>query len=384
MFNLSPEALQELKAFRKEIHRHPELGYTEKGTTDRIENFLRDHGVAFHRFENLTGGYALIDAGGDRTLGFRCDIDALPLTENTGVDFASQTPGIMHACGHDMHTAIGAGLAVALNQNKGLMHRSAVVLFQPAEECNPRGGAKPVIETGFLKNLKISEMYGMHVWPSLPVGTIALRAGTLMGASDHFRIEIGGKKSHAAEPHRGVDAISIAAQVYTALVHRLRREVSPFSGSLVSIGGFNSTGRYNVICDHVTLEGTLRSTDAQSRDHVRARIPEIVRHIAEAERGSAEVFLDSGFGIVDNDKGLFESFSSFAAERLGDDKVKRDITPSMIGEDFSVFCAEVPSLYCFMGCDCPYPLHSDRFIPQEGCLEAAVNLFSNYFLNRKF
>ncbi len=383
MFSLSPELLQELKEFRKDIHRYPELGYAEKHTTDRIEKFLQDRGVAFYRFDNLTGGYAMIDIGAPRTLGFRCDIDALPLTENTGVDFASQTPGIMHACGHDMHTSVGAGLTVALNQNRQYLHCNVAILFQPAEECNPRGGARPVIETGFLKKLNIAEMYGMHVWPSLPVGTIALRAGTLMGASDHFRIEIRGKKSHAAEPHLGVDAISIAAQIYTALVCRLKREVSPFAGSLVSIGSFNSTGRYNVICDHVTLEGTIRSTDAQSRDHVRTRIPEIVHHIAEAERGSAEVILDSGFGIVKNNRGLYEAFSGFAAAYLGDEKVKLDITPSMIGEDFSAFCSEVPSLYCFMGCDCPYPLHSDHFIPQEGCLETAVTLFAGYFLNRK-
>lgn len=257
MFSFSPELLQELKELRKDIHCHPELGYTEKHTTDRIEKFLQARGVAFHRFEKLTGGYTMIDVGAYRTLGFRCDIDALPLTENTGVDFASQKPGIMHACGHNMHTTIGAGLAVALYQNRQYLHCNAAILFQPAEECNPRGGAKPVLETGFLKNLNIAEMYGMHVWPSLPVGTVALRAGTLMGASDHFRIEIRGKKSHAAEPHRGVDAISIATQVYMALVYRLKREVPPFAGSLISIGSFNSAGRYNVICDHVMLEGTI-------------------------------------------------------------------------------------------------------------------------------
>lgn len=248
MIELSSSDLNKFLELRKSLHRHPELGYSEIMTTESIKNFLALHGVPFTPFEDMTGSYALIDAGKESTFGFRCDIDALPLSEQTGVEFASQTHGVMHACGHDMHMTIGAALSVQLFRHKDKLSRNVVVLFQPAEECNPRGGAASVIKTGFLQKLNIAEMYGLHVWPSLPVGTIALRPGPLMGASDHFRIEVHGRKSHAAEPHNGVDAILIAAQIYTALVHRLRREISPFTGSLVSIGTFRSEGRYNVIC----------------------------------------------------------------------------------------------------------------------------------------
>lgn len=381
MIEFSSSNLNEFLELRKSLHRHPELGYAEIVTTENIKNFLARHGVPFTPFEDMTGGYALIDAGKESSFGFRCDIDALPLSEQTGVEFASQTHGVMHACGHDMHMTIGAALSVQLFRHKDRLSRNVVVLFQPAEECNPRGGAAPVIETGFLQKLNIAEMYGLHVWPSLPVGTVALRPGPLMGASDHFRIEVHGRKSHAAEPHNGVDAILIAAQIYTALVHKLRRELPPFAGSLVSIGTFRSEGRYNVICGHVTLEGTLRSIAAASREHARKRIPELASAIAQMERGSAEVFLDSGYGIVENNKRLYEQFSAYAASLLGNGHVVTDVTPTMIGEDFSAFCASVPSLYFFLGCECPCPLHSGRFLPREECLATAVNLMTNYFLS---
>lgn len=382
MIPLSNEELLTIKEFRKELHRYPELGYEETRTTQKISDFMQSRGAEFHRFSNMTGGYILIDNNREKTIGFRADIDALPITERSGVDFASCCDGRMHACGHDMHTAIAAGVTATLLKNRKLLHCNVLVLFQPAEECNPSGGAKKVIQEGSLERCKVSEMYGLHVWPSLPVGQIALRPGTLMGSSDHFSIVVTGKKSHAAEPHRGIDALSIACEIYTALIHRLHRELSPFSGALISIGLLNTTGRYNIICDHAILEGTIRAADSDSRTHLHRRIPEIVRSIAESHQGIAEVKIDRGFDIVHNDSKLFDAFSSFAIARLGEGNVHLHIDPTLIGEDFSAYTAVIPALYFFLGCGSPYPLHSDHFIPDENSLETGINLVASYLLNR--
>lgn len=382
MISLKGADLERLKEFRKHIHKHPELGNEEIGTTQYIANYMEELGIELNRFEGLTGGYVDINAGKNKTICFRADIDALPILECTGLDFSSEHEGVMHACGHDMHTTIAAGVTQAILNNKDKLNCNVVVLFQPAEECNPTGGATPVIQNGFIQKLGISEMYGLHVWPSLPVGEIALRPGILMGSSDHFTVEIQGKKAHAAEPHLGVDALAISSEIYSALVHRLRREFSPFAGILVSIGLLNTFGRYNVICDYAVLEGTIRSTDDTLRMQLHKRILEITKGVTETNRGCVNVKIDQGFGIVNNNLDLFETFTLFAKDYLGKEKVHTNINPSMIGEDFSAYGKMIPSLYFFMGCGCQYPLHSDHFVPSEETLPVAVNLVSNYLLDR--
>ena len=199
--------------FRRDIHRHPELSNQEVETTRRIREFLARDGLELCPIGALNGGFVRINAGKARTLCMRADIDALPLTEHTGAPFSSVHEGVMHACGHDMHTAIAAGIACELNRVKDRLNCNILVLFQPAEEANPVGGARPVTEAGFLTDQHIDEMYGLHMWPSLPVGDIELRPGPIMAASDRFRIEVLGTAAHAAEPHLGVDAIVIGSEI---------------------------------------------------------------------------------------------------------------------------------------------------------------------------
>ena len=223
--------------FRRDIHRHPELSNQEVETTRRIREFLARDGLELCPIGALNGGFVRINAGKARTLCMRADIDALPLTEHTGAPFSSVHEGVMHACGHDMHTAIAAGIACELNRVKDRLNCNILVLFQPAEEANPVGGARPVTEAGFLTDQHIDEMYGLHMWPSLPVGDIELRPGPIMAASDRFRIEVLGTAAHAAEPHLGVDAIVIGSEIDCALVQKLRREVNPFEPSWTERSG---------------------------------------------------------------------------------------------------------------------------------------------------
>ncbi|MCI8870116.1 MAG: amidohydrolase [Lawsonibacter sp.] len=365
---------------RRDIHRHPELSNQERETTRRIREFLAGYGLELRPIGGLNGGFVRIDAGKARTLCFRADIDALPLNEQTGAPFASEHPGVMHACGHDMHTAIAAGVACELHKARDRLGCNVAVLFQPAEEANPTGGARPVAEAGFLKEQGIDEMYGLHMWPSLPVGDIELRPGPIMAASDRFQIEVLGAAAHAAEPHLGVDAIAIASELHCALTQKLRREVDPFTPISVSIGAFQSFGRYNVVCGRVLLEGTVRTTDEATRAYLHRRIQEISRQTAALYRGRAEAVIHKGYGIVQNSPELFRRFAGYAQSLLGAGHVHTDIGPSLIGEDFYYFSQTLPSLYFHMGCQSEHPLHSNRFLPREEVLDAAVDLMTGFFL----
>ena len=365
---------------RRDIHRHPELSNQERETTRRIGEFLAGYGLELRPIGGLNGGFVRIGGGSAKTLCFRADIDALPLTEQTGAPFASEHPGVMHACGHDMHTAIAAGVACELHKVRERLGGSVVVLFQPAEEANPVGGARPVVEAGFLTDQGIDEMYGLHMWPSLPVGDIALRPGPIMAASDRFQIEVRGAAAHAAEPHLGVDAIAIASEIVCALTQKLRREVDPFAPISVSIGSFQTFGRYNVVCGRAVLEGTVRTTDEETRTYLHRRIQEISAQTAALYRGSAQAVIHKGYGILNNSPELFRRFAGHAQSLLGPEHIHTDIGPSLIGEDFYYFSQTLPSLYFHMGCQSEHPLHNNCFLPREEVLGAALDLMTSFFL----
>ena len=375
------DIIQHIKDIRQRIHENPELGYEEYETTKLIKEALCENNVEFFNFNNLTGGIAYINANKEKTVAFRADIDALPILENTCIDFQSHNHGKMHACGHDIHTSIATGVAIVLNRLKGFLNCNVAITFQPAEECNPIGGAKLVLDQEVFKELNISEMYGLHIWPSLKIGEIALKPGPLMGASDKFCMTIKGKKSHAAEPHKGVDAISISLDIINAIEHKLRREVDPFDISLISIGSIKSTGRYNVICDNVEIEGTIRTTKEETRLFIHKRIKELAEGIAGSYNGEAVVNITNGYSVVNNDEILVERFIKKASHILGIENVRTDIKTSLIGEDFSFYCDKIPSLYFFLGCESEYPLHSDKFLPSDKILGIAIELLVSYFLD---
>lgn len=377
------QIINESKKLRWNIHREPELGYNEEKTTEKIEEFFNDKGILFNRFDNMYGGYVYINTNSDLTVGFRADIDALPIIENTGLENSSKIYGVMHACGHDMHTSIAAGLTLYLWSHKKDLNINVVILFQPAEECSPKGGAKPIIESGFIEDLKINAMYGLHVWPSLKVGQIAVKEGIIMASSDKVTIDIKGIKSHAAEPHKGVDTISIAADIINAVVHKLRREIDPFDTSLVTIGKIETIGRYNVICGETKLEGTIRATTREAQQKYHKRIVEVSEGIAKSYSAKAIVKIEPGYHILSNEKKQTSEFIDFAKNLLGDCNVIDKINPSLIGEDFSFYTEKVPSTYFFLGCESEYPLHSDCFCPKEEAIDIALNLLTKLFVNFK-
>ncbi len=372
---------EELIRLRRSIHAHPEQGYHETGTTIRVKDFLERRGVPFCSFTNMTGGYVYIDCKKTRSVGFRADLDALSIEERTGAEFASVIPGMMHACGHDMHTAIAAGLAAVLWSLRERLRANVLIVFQPAEECNPKGGAKEALKEGIFERFRVEEFYGLHMWPEFKIGEIGLRKGALMASSDKLNITVTGKKAHAAEPQKGVDAISIAAEIISAVEHKIRREISPFETALISIGSVQTEGRYNIVCDHAQIEGTIRCLNPETRAFVHRRVREVAKEIAAAYRGNAAVGIEDGYQAVINDAALTERFAEGAREILGKEAVHAEVNPTLIGEDFSFYGERAPSVYFFMGCESAYPLHSDCFLPAEEALERSVYLMAGYFLD---
>ena len=327
--------------FRRDIHRHPELSNQEVETTRRIREFLARDGLELCPIGALNGGFVRINAGKARTLCMRADIDALPLTEHTGAPFSSVHEGVMHACGHDMHTAIAAGIACELNRVKDRLNCNILVLFQPAEEANPVGGARPVTEAGFLTDEHRRDVRSAYV-------ALSAGGGHRAAARPHY----GGLRPL---PHRGaghcrpcggappgVDAIVIGSEIDCALVQKLRREVNPFEPVSVSIGSFQTFGRYNVVCDRAVLDGTVRTTSEESRNYLHRRIREIPQQIASLYGGQAKVDIQAGYGVLRNSPELFQRFSTHAARLLGQEHVHTDIHPSLIGEDFYYFSHQVP------------------------------------------
>ena len=367
---------------RRDIHCHPELSNQEIETTERIWRFLKQDGLALQTFSNCMGGFVRLDQGKEKTLCMRADIDALPLTEQTGLPFASVNPGVMHACGHDMHTAIAAGVACELNRVRDRLNCNLVVLFQPAEESSPIGGARPIVESGFLEEQRIDALYGLHNWPSLPVGEIGVKPGAIMAASDRFHIEIIGRTAHAAEPHLGVDAIMIASKIDCAWVQDLRHEVDPFDPISVSIGAFSTEGRYNIVCEHAALDGTVRSTHEGTREYLHRRIREIAEGIARTYGGEAKVEITRGYGVVDNDPRLYETFAECAKRVIGVDNIHTDIHPSLIGEDMYYYGTRIPILYFHLGSESQHPLHSNQYLPKEACIETGIDLMTEFFLSQ--
>lgn len=286
----------------------------------------------------------------------------------------------MHACGHDMHTAIAAGIACELNRVKDRLNCNILVLFQPAEEANPVGGARPVTEAGFLTGpAHRRDVRSAYVALSAG-GDIELRPGPIMAASDRFRIEVLGTAAHAAEPHLGWTPLSSAPRstvpwsrssggrsIPSSPSPSLSAPSRPLGATMWSVTGPSWTER-------------SRTTSEESRNYLHRRIREIPQQIASLYGGQAKVDIQAGYGVLRNSPELFQRFSTHAARLLGQEHVHTDIHPSLIGEDFYYFSHQVPSLYFHIGCQAEHPLHNDAFLPREEVLGVAIDLMTDYFL----
>ncbi len=368
MPRLSPDVsalLDECVALRRDLHQNPELAWAEHRTAARVAAFLEGAGLEL-RTVAATGVLATAGGAEGRTVLLRVDMDGLPIQEQGDAPYASRVPGVMHACGHDGHTAMGATAArvLAARRPGGTVR----VLFQPAEEGE--GGAQRVIADGALEGVDVA--LGIHLWNELPVGTIGVKAGPLMAAVDRLRVVVRGRGGHGGHPHRAADPVVAAAHVVVALQTIVAREVSPLDSAVVTLGAIHGGQAFNVIPDEVTLTGTVRTFDPELRRTMPERIRRIAAGVAEALRCEAEVEVRPGNPAVVNDTAMAALARRAAARVVGDERVVEP-EPTMGGEDMAVYFERVPGCFVFVGSANPargldQPHHSPRFDFDEEAL----------------
>lgn len=368
LFSLCEEAYAQIVDIRRELHSYGELGRKEVQTTKKIISYLEKWGIEY-TLPLDTGVVAIVkgkNAGPITAL--RADIDALPIKEMTDLPFKSQNEGVMHACGHDMHTAALLGAAKIINENRHELCGEVRFIFQPDEEGD--GGAQRLIEKGVME--KVDRVFGLHVRPEMKTGTVAVKYGKFYAASDIFEIDVIGKSGHCAEPHKNTDAIVIGANIITALQSIVSRNISPLDSAVVTIGTANGGTFRNTISGSFSITGITRSLGEDSRALLRSRITDTAKGIAKAMGGDAEVRIIESYPGIINDDAATDYIKQRATKLLGEDKVSVLNEPFMTTEDFGYYCKCVPGCFYHIGCDSDYPLHSDRFCPDERAIFNAM------------
>jgi amidohydrolase len=367
-------------AWRREIHAHPELGFEEHKTSELVERELRRAGIATQRVAKTGIVGVLEGATAGKTLALRADMDALPLQERSSEPFASVIPNVMHACGHDAHTAMLLGAAVALASEREQISGNIKFFFQPAEEGPNPGGAKPMIDAGVLENPHVDAAVMIHVLPLLQAGVIGWRSGAMTASSDDFRVTITGRGGHAAAPHLGVDVIPVIAEIVSALQRVTSREIDPLESFVLGIGTIKGGYRANIIADHAQIEGTIRCFNETLRATIPKRIERIVKGISEAHGAHYTVEFASGYPAVVNDARLSSLVADIARSTPDVTEVVELPFPRMGAEDFAYFARAVPGCMLRLGVAAPddkHPamLHAPEFRIDERSLRAGVALF---------
>jgi len=366
----------ELIAFRRELHRYPELSLQESTTAAKIAQQLERLGIPYR---TGVGGHGIIaDLQGEQTgplIALRADMDALPIFEETGLSFSSTVPGIMHACGHDAHTAIllGAAKLLAAQKLKGKVR----FIFQAAEEIN--AGAKAMIEQGVLDG--VDEIYGLHNLPTLSAGMAATRYGSLMGSVDRIEIKLEGRGGHGAIPDQSVDPVVCASAIVMALQSIASRELSPFDPIVVTIGSIHAGDANNVIPHYAEMTGTIRTFDPRVQQLMPERIERIVKQISEGYRCHAELKYIHQVPVLVNHDDNVRHVDSIIDRLIGSEQ-RITAQPTLAGEDFSVYLRQVPGCFFWLGsgptskAEQAYGLHHPKFHLNEDCIPLGAALLS--------
>ena len=346
---------------RRDLHRIPETAYTEKKTSAYIANYLNSLKLEVKTGIARYGVVGLMKTGRPGpTLMIRADMDALPLKENTGLAFASEHEGAMHACGHDAHMAMVLGAATVFNTLKDEISGNIKFLFQPAEE-GP-GGAEPMIKAGVMESPKVDYSIGCHVWPDIPEGTIGVRPGPFMAAMDRFDIKIKGKGGHGAMPHLSVDALEVGTQVVNALQRIVSRKMDPLEPTVVTIGTFHAGTAFNIIPAEAEMSGTTRTFNPDIWNSWEARIAKVVRGVCDSMGCDFELKFSKGYPVTINDASMAEIVRGCAAKVVGEDRV---VVPrkTLGGEDFAYYLQRSQGCYFALGVgrDGAVPVHNPAF-----------------------
>ena len=361
ILNRAADLQDEVTEWRRTIHTRPELMFDVENTAAFVAEKLKEFGVdEIVTGIGRTGVVGLIRGRGasDRAIGLRADMDALPLTEISGKPWASTTPGKMHACGHDGHTAMLLGAAKYLAESRNFTGNVAVI-FQPAEEGG--GGGRLMVEDGMMERFGIEEVYGMHNMPGLPVGAFAIRRGPIMAATDEFTITVKGRGGHAAQPHGTIDPIVVGAQIVTNLQQIVSRTVNPLRSMVVSVTKFNAGFAYNVIPNDATICGTVRTLTPEDRELAERRIGEIVAGISAAHGAEGSVAYHRNYPVTFNHARETDYAADSARAIGGDDNVNVEVDPMMGGEDFSYMLNARPGAFIFIGNGDSAGLHNPAY-----------------------
>lgn len=366
-------------AWRRHLHAYPELGFEEYHTAEYITNILHEIGLKTERFAK-TGVVANIGTDSGKCIAIRADMDALPLREETGLAFSSCNEGVMHACGHDAHVAILLGVASLLSKIS-MPNVNMKFIFQPSEEHLP-SGAKQMLAEGVLQKPKVDAILGFHVYPYLPVGTVGIRKGVIMAATDTFSVEVQGKGGHGAAPHNSVDPIVTAAHMITALQTIVSRKVNPTEPAVVTVGTIHAGERPNVIPEKLVFTGTVRSISPSTRKFLEAEIIRILNSLAESAGAAVKVTYQHGHGPLINNEELTRFTKQVLDKTFGETTVHILDAPSMAGEDFSCFAEAIPANYIFFGAagEKVHPWHHPCFTINEDVLPFAVKALATLVL----
>ena len=351
------------------LHRHPELAMKEHQTTEYLRKILLDHGVRLLDTKLETGLIAVIGTGKGPVIALRADIDALPIQEQTALPYASEEPGVMHACGHDFHATCMLGAALLLKERESSLPGTVKVIFQPAEEIDR--GADLVVNTGLLDDVRL--FLTGHTYPWLPAGTIGIRPGSVMASADRFSVRIRGKGCHAANPDMGIDPIPALGAVISAFQTVVSRRIDPFDGAVVSITRVEAGNTWNVIPGSAFLEGTVRTMNEAVRDSIHKRLERMAVDTANAYECEAVFEYEQGPAPVINDSGVCERAAAVAGE-LGLN-VECD-PPSMIAEDFSRYLKLAPGALFRIGTGGGYDNHHPMFTADPSALLPAAGFFA--------
>ena len=386
----------EIVALRHQIHQYPELGNREFETAKLIERHLRSLGLEVQTGVAHTGVVGVLRGGRPGpVVAVRADIDALPVTEETNFDFKStvrttylgKEVGVMHACGHDIHTAVQLGVVSVLASMRDQLPGTVKFIFQPAEEGVPlgeEGGADLMVKEGVLDDPKPEVIFGLHSFSDIEVGQTGYTIGPALAAVDHFRIQIKGKQAHGAQPHRSVDPVVMASQVVTALQTIRSRNIDPLEPSVVTVGIIRGGERFNIIPRQVHLEGTVRTYSMEVQDEIERRMKEIVDGITKAGGGSFDFDYQRITPATINDEALSKQMIPTLVRVLGQDNVKV-LPPVMGGEDFAYFSNIIPGFYYRLGTTKPGTtsggVHTPTFTADDGAVRVGMRVMSNIVLD---
>ncbi|PAU94142.1 hypothetical protein CK503_07980 [Aliifodinibius salipaludis] len=369
---------------RRHLHRHPELSYQEHETTEFIVNQLDELNIPVDR-PLETGCVGIIEGGksSSKVVALRADIDALSITEEGDhkEEFLSENEGVAHCCGHDAHTANLLGAAHILSDLRDEIEGTVLLVFQPGEEKLP-GGGRLLCETGYLQEKGVDVIYGLHSYPELEPGQIAVKEGPLMARPDEFRIEVIGKGGHAASPHQAVDPIVMASQIVNQLQTIVSRNVNPTESAVVTVGKISGGSAHNIISEKVELLGTVRTFAQETADMIKNRIEAIVKGITEASGGRYTFDFDYGYPAVTNTDWATNNLVHSAKNILGDEQVHLLDDPIMAGEDFAFYQQEFPGAFFFLGSgsektDSTYSWHHPKYNIDEDCFLTGAALMAS-------